>query len=116
LQQISHILQVPVAFFFEGAPSLIKEMFLKSLRWHGRAGDQDHRRLYLQAVAARRVTPSRWSRPAASSSTLTPRRWKWTVPACTSRDAQAQWRGEKVGHIGRRRGHFRRLGRTRYRV
>jgi hypothetical protein len=38
---------------------LIKEMFLKSLRWHGRAGDQDHRRLYLQAVAARRVTPSR---------------------------------------------------------
>src|SRR4249919_1684972 len=43
LQQISHILQVPVAFFFEGAPSLIKEMFLKSLRWHGRAGDQDHR-------------------------------------------------------------------------
>jgi hypothetical protein len=52
------ILQVPVAFFFEGAPSLTKEMFLNN-----RYGGMDEREIKIIDVFICKLSPLEGSRP-----------------------------------------------------
>ena len=61
LQQISLILQVPVSFFFEGAP----------------APPGSGRRIRRSAISP--MSPRRCSRPATG--------WRWRRPSCASRTA-----------------------------